>query len=163
MNILVLSDSHRDIKSVNRLLEIYAKQISVAAHLGDHAQDLLRFQNAYPKLRMLAVAGNCDGVSAAPDECLFRVNGRAILLTHGHKQQVKSNTLRLEYFAMENEADACLFGHTHCPASFDAGRVMFLNPGSIGYPRPGGFASYALVSVSDEGVIRGTILQYNES
>lgn len=156
MNILVISDSHRATEPIRQILKIYAGQVSMALHLGDHAQDLLRFQGAFPHIAMHAVAGNCD--SGGEPEKLLTLHGRRILLTHGHRHQVKMSVDRLMYYAEEKEADACLFGHTHVPAVFDAGPVLFMNPGSIGQPRMGALPGYGLLRISELGVLKAVTL-----
>ena len=157
MNILVLSDSHRAHVPVRKLLSVYEKQIGFAVHLGDHADDLLRYENDYPKIKMYAVPGNCDYPSFGETETVLRVNGKKILLTHGHRQAVKMSLDRIGYYALERGVDACLFGHTHEPVIFDVQSVFFMNPGSLGRPNRGK-PGYGLLRVTDEGVITGALL-----
>ncbi len=158
MNILVISDSHRDTDAVLQLLRLYNKHVHMVVHLGDNAEDLLNYRNEFPSLEMHAVAGNCDSFSPAPQEKILTVNGSRILLLHGHRQNVKLNFDRVAYYAEEKEVSACFFGHTHRTDAFVRGPVYFFNPGSLGFPRAGGRPTYGLVKVSDEGVVKGTFL-----
>lgn len=158
--LLVISDTHRIVKPIRYLLTLYNKKIKMAIHLGDHTDDLLRFAGEFPALEMCAVAGNCDyeiGVGI-DSERILHINGKRILLTHGHHHNVKMGTDRLAYYAEEKEADACLFGHTHAPTAFEVGPIAFMNPGSLGRPRLGTPPAYGLLSVSDQGVIRTTLM-----
>jgi len=160
MNILVLSDSHRKHAAIRKLLSLYENKIDAAVHLGDHADDLLRYEGEFPGIAMHAVAGNCDYPNFGDADKVLRFEGRKILLTHGHRQEVKNdfNFLRLKYYAEEKGADACLFGHTHKQMVFDEGPIFFMNPGSVGRPNPGDTPGYGLLRVSGSGVISGTLM-----
>jgi putative phosphoesterase len=158
INILVISDSHRDIAAVRRVLTMYDKQIHMAIHLGDHDEDLSICKRDFPSLETYTVAGNCDPHSSTARERVLNVNGCRILLVHGHHQNVKTGTDRLAYYAEEKGINACLYGHTHTPAEFTREPVYFFNPGSLGEPRAGERPSYGLVTVSDDGVIKGKAL-----
>ncbi len=159
MNILVISDSHRDTGRVEQLLRLYAKHVRMVIHLGDLASDLTDFSYEFSNIETHAVAGNCDFYSSAPQEKIITVNESRILLIHGHHHGVKSNIDRLAYYAEEKEVNACFFGHTHRPDEFIRGPVYFFNPGSLGRPRAGARPSYGLVSVSDFGVVKGKIME----
>jgi hypothetical protein len=130
----------------------------MAVHLGDYANDLLGFASAYPHLTLCAVGGNCDYGTHLERERMLAINGRSLLLVHGHTQNVKTGLDRLAYYAEEKQAHVCLFGHTHQPAMFDRGRVFFFNPGSVSLPRDGGPGGYGLLQISDNGIIKGTLL-----
>ena len=160
MNILVISDSHHNHFPVKKLLTLYEKQIGFAVHLGDHDEDLLRYKRDFPHIEMQAVEGNCDGHCFADSHIILRINGKKILLIHGHLQNVKMGLTRLGFYAQEKEVDACLFGHTHKPVMFDDGPIFFMNPGSIGRPVYGEKPGYGLLRISDEGVIHGTLMNF---
>jgi putative phosphoesterase len=162
MTFLVVSDSHRDHLTVRRLLETYGTGIGAAIHLGDYADDLARYRGEFPGIDFYAVAGNGERFLGPPGvfggaEFETDVNGARILLLHGHAQSVKMGYDRLIYYAMERGASACLFGHTHVPALFENGPILFMNPGSLGRPRPGGRPGYGLLRVSDSGVASGSL------
>jgi putative phosphoesterase len=158
INILVISDSHHDIEAVRKVLSLYNKNIHMAIHLGDHDEDLTACKRDFPSLEMYTVAGNCDPYTTTAKERIIAVNGCKILLIHGHHQNVKSGGDRLAYYAEEKGVNACLYGHTHQPAEFTRGPVYFFNPGSLGEPRDGERPSYGLVTISDNGVIKGKAL-----
>jgi hypothetical protein len=159
MNILVMSDTHGDGECVRKLLDIYAGSVQMVFHMGDNARDLLNYKVQFPDLGMYAVAGNCDYGDNLPQELLLPLHGRRLLLTHGHRQNVKMNLDRLAYYAEEKNADACLFGHTHKAEAFDRGSIYFINPGSAAEPRAGERPSYGLLSVSEQGLIKGKIIR----
>ena len=90
--------------------------------------------------------GNCDFQPEEPAERLLVLEGKRILLCHGHTYGVKTSLLAAGFAAEEQQLDLFLFGHTHRPLVDRRGRTLFLNPGSIGRsPRP----SYATVTIRD--------------
>jgi putative phosphoesterase len=158
VNILVISDSHREHLPVRKLLTVYAKQVGAVLHLGDHADDLLRYEKDFPDIEMLAVPGNCDYPAFDKYEVVYRAGGAKILLTHGHRQQVKGGFDRLIQYARERKADACLFGHTHEPVMVANSGILFMNPGSLGKPRHPDKPGYGLLRVSVEGAVSGVLM-----
>ena len=47
-----------------------------------------------------------------------------------------------------------LFGHTHVPCVEEQEGILFVNPGSLTYPRQEGHkSSYAIMEISDSGEI----------
>ncbi|MCL2217425.1 MAG: metallophosphoesterase [Defluviitaleaceae bacterium] len=158
MKLLLISDTHGRREELEALLKRYAGEVRMVCHMGDHADDLLKFQPAYPTLQMATVAGNCDYGMNAPRELILTVADKRILMIHGHQLGVKQGLQRLAYYAREKGVDACFFGHTHQPAMFTAGSVFVMNPGSLTEPRGRSHASYGLVEISAEGEIKGEII-----
>ena len=164
MKVLVVSDVHTNLSP---LLTVLGKlsDLDGSVFLGD-GYDL-----AVPLLRRrlpfcYAVQGNVDGYGYGDEDGgqLVKIEGLRIFLTHGHKEQVKFGYQRVVYAAQEQEANLCLFGHTHLSALFYEQGIMFLNPGSIGHPRLDGVPSLALLDfVAGEahptllGIIDGVI------
>jgi len=149
MKILLVSDTHgHSLKLKNEILPKYANEVDVAIHLGDFARDLLDLQPTYPTLTMVGVAGAFE---IGQTEKVLTLSGKRILLTHGHKNGVKSNLSRIAYYANEKDVDACFFGHTHASTIFTAGRVLIANPGSATEPRGNTNASIGIVTISSEG------------
>ncbi len=115
-------------------------------HLGDHASDADEIERAFPMLPLCRVRGNCDYYeSRYPEELCISWEGVHIFLTHGHRYGVKNGLLRLQYAAMEKNAQIALFGHTHSPYCEDLGGLWLLNPGACGGYRP----SYGLIELKD--------------
>ena len=160
MKYLVLSDTHGSTEIVLDLLNAYDGQIDGAIHLGDNSQDMTQYAKDFPGMAFHAAAGN-SGDYGSQEQSLLTLGGRRVFITHGHRYNVKMNTDRLVYRAREVEADACLFGHTHKPVMFDAGPILFFNPGSPVYPFPGTEPGYGLLHISDYGVITGEHLKYD--
>jgi len=149
MKILVVSDTHGDTKPLKALLDSCAHQVQMTIHLGDCKNDLMDMQN-YPNLAKVAIDGNVDFGEESVK--VLTLEGRRVLLLHGHKHGVKSGMDRLVYFAKENEADVCLFGHTHFQTMFTQDDILFMNPGSLVEPRGGSQAGYGFLEISAQGV-----------
>ena len=142
---------------MDAVLKKICKSIDAVAHLGDGWDEIHDIMLNYPSVPLYAVAGNCD-YGSGPSSLAFNFASKKIIITHGHRFNVKYDHLRISLWAEENEADACLFGHTHVPEMFYSGRTLMLNPGSIGVPRGGYKESYGIVDVSDTGIVDGRVM-----
>ncbi len=148
MKILVLSDSHRN---VNRMLcAVAQEQPDMVFHLGDLSRDAQELSDAWPKLPVLMVTGNCDawggGGSIAPGTLVETVDGVRLLLTHGHLYRAKSGPAGLLREGRKQGVDAVLYGHTHIPvAQRQEDGLWLINPGTIG--GVGHEPTYALLQV----------------
>ena len=129
MRILVLSDSHGHL---SRVMEIYNKtRCEAVIFLGDglkDAQDLYKISGSVP---VYMVCGNCDFFAGGtPDTQLLELEGRRVLITHGHRQNVKSGLLGLKSQALRSHADIVLFGHTHQSLLTEQDGLLLANPGA---------------------------------
>ena len=149
MRALVLSDTHRSLNRVVKLLYDIGKDIDLVIHLGDNTEDAAFIKQNF-KLPVLNVAGNCDNDTAVADELFEDIGGKKVYMTHGHKYSIKyGNADALLYRALELEADICLFGHTHIPFLQVIRGVVVMNPGSISLPRGGSKACYGILKIED--------------
>lgn len=145
MHILVLSDSHGRVDNMVRAVEREAPELIL--HLGDCWRDAERLHDRFPQIPLQQVPGNCDVRPAQPAEELLTLDGKQVLICHGHTYGVKQSLLCAGYAAEEQTLDAFLFGHTHRPLVDRRGQTLFLNPGSIGDPvRP----SYGILTLNGE-------------
>lgn len=157
MRILVISDTHRNLRNVYKTINSIENMIDAVIHCGDVTEDAETIRRRYPKLKVFNVRGNCDYDSSVPDEDIFILSGKRIFVTHGHMYGVNWNTDRLCFRAAEAEADVCLYGHTHIPDIENYGTVTIMNPGSISSPRGGSKCSYGIIKIED-GVVTATIV-----
>ncbi len=148
---LVISDTHGDIFTAKKLIEQYP-QIDGLIHLGDNYKDAYIIKVNHPDLNVLMVPGNCDFVYDTPPELVFEIEGKRILMTHGHLYNVKSGIELLEKKAVRDNIDLVLFGHTHCPLQEYRTNIAFVNPGSIGHPVGFPKPTYALLEISKKGI-----------
>lgn len=147
--ILLMSDSHGNPEN---MMQAVAKEApDMVLFMGDGWRDLQQLKRRYPKLEMHSVVGNCDWTEG-PSELVLEVEGHRILMCHGHRYSVKSSLLSLQLAAHQAEADVVLFGHTHMLFYDWYDGLVIVNPGSIGDPRPGASATYALLLIDGEEV-----------
>ena len=102
-----------------------------AIHLGDLMDDAEEVAQHYPKLPFCMVPGNCDGWTTAPVKKQIVLDGKSILLSHGHRWGVKSGYAAALADARAAGADILLFGHTHravCEQQEDG--LWMMNPGA---------------------------------
>ena len=76
----------------------------------------------------------------------FRLAGRTIMVSHGHRYMVDMGTEVLHSVAENIDADLAFFGHTHRPHREEIGATLILNPGSCAQPRGGNPPTVAVVS-----------------
>lgn len=128
MKIIVFSDSHRSLTEMYTAIDLH--QPDQVIHLGDLEEDAWEVSLAYPKLPFCSVPGNCDGWTTSPAKKRITLEGRSVLLSHGHLWGVKSGYDRAIADARTAGADILLFGHTHLPLcrQLEDGLWM-LNPG----------------------------------
>ncbi len=136
--VLVVADTHGDLSFVVRTLDAHP-EIERVLHLGDHCDDA-RDLEALGRVPVTAVRGNGDAgcPHGCPLDAVVTVEGHRLLLTHGHRQDVKLGLERLAAYArlQRPPVDAVLFGHTHRPlwrvVAADGPRspLLLANPGT---------------------------------
>ena len=161
---LVFSDAHGDSLSMEKVIASH-KDIKDVLFLGDGISAMLSLSVKFSDIRFLAVKGNCDVLSfCSMGECfateeVIEAEGHRILLTHGHKQGVKSSLVPLATRAVELGCDIALFGHTHTYTeryeTVYNTTVSLFNPGSIGDFS----ASYGILHINGQNVLfsQGTL------
>jgi len=148
---IVMSDTHGDIFTASEIIKMYPQADGVI-HLGDHSRDARKLMALFPEMEFYIVPGNCDFDYDMPTDILLETEGKKLLLTHGHRYDVKSGLVRLENKAKNENADVVLFGHTHVPHVEYRSKALFVNPGSLSYSRCAGRKTYALLEVSPKGI-----------
>lgn len=127
--VLVLSDSHGDVDAMERAAA--RERPDLILHLGDLCRDFDELRRRLPMTQaMQNVCGNCDGFTEVPDQRVLLVEGKRILMMHGHRYEVKLGYSRAMWAAREAEADILLCGHTHIALDRDLMGLHLMNPGS---------------------------------
>lgn len=163
MKLLVISDTHGNLKYARHAIGRLLDKISGVIHLGDMAADADALE-AECNLPFCVVAGNCDFYFSAKGDLrarkIIEINGAKILLTHGHKEGVKRDYSPLAENAEKNGCKAALCGHTHEPFNKTIGGILVLNPGSAAIPRGRArFPSYAVLDISDDGQVSAGVVE----
>jgi len=158
MKILVLSDTHGDIKRAEKAIRANRK-VDLIIHLGDYFRDAQKLSEIFPDIPMEYIYGNCDFlIGDVAGEKLLEICGKRIFMTHGHRYSVKWDYEKLYAKAREQHADVLLFGHTHIPEIIQKENYYIVNPGSIAEPRGISEESYAIIEIAD-GMVRPAIYQ----
>jgi putative phosphoesterase len=147
MLLLVLSDSHGNLSNMVRAVGL--AQPDMILHLGDCWRDGERLHSLFPETAFAQVPGNCDFRPAEPAERLLTLEGKRILMCHGHTYAVKQSLAPAGHAAAERKLDLFLFGHTHRALCDFHGSTLFLNPGSIGACS---VPSYGVVRIDGGGI-----------
>ena len=130
MKVLICSDSHTRLNYFQEVMELEKPELVIFA--GDHSTDALDISLVYEEIPFKIVRGNTDvSDRKTEDELKFEINGKKVLLTHGHLQWVKSSLNELEIRAKEEEVDICIFGHTHRELEIEKDGILYLNPGAL--------------------------------
>ena len=157
---LVISDTHGDVLHTEEILARYP-DVKDILHLGDYTKDVVRLSERHPELRIQAVSGNCD-MGADPDRFPIQreldVEGKRLLLTHGHRYGVKEGYNQLAAKGAAGQYDLVLFGHTHIATDCMVGGVHLLNPGSLPHPKGIEGPSFALVEIG-HGLIETRLME----
>ncbi|HHX51622.1 MAG TPA: metallophosphoesterase [Clostridia bacterium] len=154
MRLGILSDTHRKLLLADVALEQMG-EIDYLLHAGDHFEDAMELATGR-SFSCKAVVGNCDFFVAGPEEEILELEGVRLLLTHGHRYQVKSGYQGLLTRARALEVQAVIFGHTHRPQMEKEEGILLFNPGSIGAPRDNGGATFGVLEIN-RGIIRAHI------
>jgi putative phosphoesterase len=145
----VLGDTHGKIKKAKKAVEQMG-DIKLLIHTGDYYEDALILSKV-SGIKVKAVTGNCDSYAPGPVEELLKIGDFRLYLTHGHLFGVKSSLARLYQRAEELGAHIVIYGHTHMPYQEKRNGILFLNPGSITWPRLPGQHSFAVLEFHKSG------------
>ncbi|MCF8011300.1 MAG: metallophosphoesterase [Clostridiales bacterium] len=156
MRVLVLSDTHGDLK--NALYALQKEQYDIILHAGDFVRDAGELA-AQVKVPLYKVLGNCDVYDLGVEKQIIELEGKKILLIHGHQLKVKTTYQRLLYCAAEENADAVVFGHTHEPLNIEQDGILLFNPGSTSRPKHGQQSSYGIMEIKGDK-IKGDIYYF---
>lgn len=144
--VLVISDSHGLEEEIMEIKQRHGCRYNI--HCGDSELDVEEpALNGY-----VGVRGNCDYDARFPLEHSLMIEGRKVLITHGHHYKVEENIMNLAYRGEEAAADIICFGHTHVPYAEEFGNLFIINPGSIHKPREINIPTYAVLDLKKDRV-----------
>lgn len=150
MRIVVMSDSHRCIGPVQKIIE-QQPDADFFIHLGDSEGTIDMIQSLYPDKKFYCVSGNCDSDINLKSELIIPAGKHhRIFAAHGHRHNIKfSKELILEEAKINNCSIIC-YGHTHTRECTRENGIYILNPGSCACPRDGLAPSYAFIDIVDD-------------
>ncbi len=147
MRIVVTSDSHRRVGTLLDIVERHLDNADLFINLGDGEDDVDSVLALYPHIKIERVAGNCDWGSTLPLWNTIKFDGKTIFFTHGHPFKVKFGLECIIERAKTENADICLFGHTHNPLCERIDDTYFVNPGAVCDN------SYAIIDIEPSGIM----------
>lgn len=162
MILSVVSDSHGYTRNLREMLARQealppSQRPELLLVLGDGVADFARVE--LPEgLSVLAVCGNCDGATELPTERTLCLGGYRIVMMHGHTRGVKSSLVSAIAYAMQEDADLLLYGHTHeaYATTVTKGTDLFGVPvkKSLYIFNPGALAegSFGVIELSKKGI-----------
>ena len=129
MKIMILSDSHSMTKQT--LLQFIKNHpASYYIHCGD-------IYMPYTPLEVdhfYNVRGNNDFVDL-PKDLTLDIDHLKFFICHGHLFHIDESPYELEAYASNHHLDVVCFGHTHNPTYYKKENTIFINPGSMTFPR----------------------------
>lgn len=148
MKLLIVSDSHGLESELHQLIEQYRPTVDAIIHCGDSelSSEQLMQTNVY------AVRGNCDIDEGFPDEMTEEFGPLRVLITHGHRYNVKMSYVPLSYRADELGVNLVCFGHSHVAVAFAEQETLYINPGSIKQARGRREKTYCIFELKDKKV-----------
>lgn len=156
MKIIIISDTHRQHRTLDQLLERVG-QIDLLIHLGD-TEGGEHYIKAAADCPSHIIRGNNDFFSDLKREEEFNIGKYRVFITHGHCYGVIMGNQQLKEEARARHADIVMYGHTHRPELVIEDDLTTLNPGSLSYPRQEGRkCSYILMEIDREGEAHYTI------
>ena len=159
MKIVVMSDSHGNVRALQKIFDRMADSADMFIHLGDGEADIERMKEKYPALKIYNVAGNCDWSSMAPSFKVIEADGVKLFACHGHNHGVKYGYERLFFTAIENGCKLAMFGHTHERFEYYNSEhgIYLYNPGSCSSPHDGNKPSFGVVDITKSGIVLNTL------
>lgn len=134
MKILLVSDSHGDYDSLNRLYNMYPN-MDLYLHAGDSEQD------EWSLKPFISVRGNCDHYYDFPNYLVIPSPKGNIYVQH--TPFVSKSVIN------EHNAKIVIHGHTHTRRNEVKNGILFINPGAISYARDKYEGSYAIVTIEE--------------
>ncbi len=134
MKILLVSDSHNDYESLERLYEMYPN-MDLYLHAGDSEQD------EWSLKPFISVRGNCDHYYDFPNFLVIPSPKGNIYVQH--TPYVSKSVIT------EHNAKIVIHGHTHRRRHEIINGIVFINPGAISYARDKYDGSYAILKIED--------------
>ena len=137
MKILVVSDSHGDYESLDRLSKMYPN-IDLFIHAGDSEQDEFSIKP------FISVRGNCDHYYDFQNYLLIPSPIGNIYVQH-YPHIAKS-------VINEHNVKVVIHGHTHTRRHEWINGILYLNPGAISFARDKYDGSYVILTIENNNI-----------
>lgn len=137
MKILLVSDSHNDYASLDRLVASYPN-MDLYLHAGDSEQDEWSIKP------FISVRGNCDHYYDFPEYLIIPSPYGNILVQHTpyiSKELLNKHNVKI-----------VIHGHTHTRRNENKNGILYVNPGALNYARDKFDGSYAILDIETNSV-----------
>ena len=109
--IIVMSDSHGDSLIVEEIRDRYLGKVDAI-----FSRWWLRTPSRLSRSgKAFMSSKNMDFYAGYPERLVTQLGPTKIIQTHGHLFDINFNFQKLDYWAQEEDADICLYGHLHVP------------------------------------------------
>ncbi len=158
--ILVVSDTHKNLKLLSEVLKNNIKDVDIIIHLGDYYEDIIGVENLLKNKIFYRVPGIFHpGYINGSLDIVKKIKVENITLVFAHRLE--------DLIKYAGFGDINLYGHTHKPDIFIRYDKMLVNPGHLkSNTDRGSTASYAIITIdkSPKVVIKdifGNIIKEN--
>lgn len=127
--LVVVSDVHHNLARLERILPVI-NEADYLIFCGDGANDIMCVRGRIT-VPIICVRGNNDIGSNLTERVTTVFGNTRVLITHGHKQNVRQGMTNLLCLAKQMNCDLVFFGHTHTYFDCVADGVHFINPGAL--------------------------------
>ena len=134
MKILLVSDSHGDYESLDRLFKMYPN-MDLYLHAGDSEQDEFSIKP------FISVRGNCDHYYDFQNFLVIPSPQGNIYVQH--TPHISKSVIN------EHKAKIVIHGHTHIRRNEKLNDILYVNPGAISFARDKYEGSYAILLIED--------------
>lgn len=142
MLIVVVSDNHRNLDVLNKIVKKYPLA-DLYLHAGDSESHDFEIEP------FISVRGNCDHYIKVPHR-LIDVEGFRIYLFHGHNTNLTADVLSA--IAKNHDCNIIIHGHTHAPYYNFYNDVHILCPGSVSSSRSKFGKAYAIIKINNNDI-----------
>lgn len=149
MRLIAVSDIHGKKGNLFEIVDRHIKEADYFLCLGDcNSGDDFDDINIFfeKKFHLITVSGNTDYYSSEPATREFTLEGKKIMLCHGHTFNVKMTYTTLAHEAKNRGVDIALFGHTHEPYINIENGIYLMNPGSVAN------GSYGIIDIHNKEI-----------
>jgi putative phosphoesterase len=152
------------------------QKVDIILHAGDICMPSVVAQLSR-MAPVVAVAGNRDLFyrPTLPPARMMNLGGIPLVLMHGHGTWRRYLMEKLNHFLMGYRLEqffpailhvpaptrVVIFGHSHIPENRLHGDLLLFNPGSAGFPVPGGPPTMGMLHIYEDGSVEGKILALN--
>lgn len=145
--IVIVSDNHGDAEILDDIVRRHEQEATAFIHCGDSEGD------AHDAIwqHFTVVQGNVDYAPFPVAETVTFPEGK-LMVTHGHRFQIKQDLNVLANYAKEAGCAVACFGHSHVPTLTRVQGALMINPGSIRLPRGSyPYPTYAILNWGVDG------------